>query len=101
MPLAVSEDALKGHYAVAVSGNWRATFRFDEGEVVDVAATSLRAGHSPAPNDHWLAAASRSRSGVIGKSLTRTPAAANTALASAADAGPMVASPAPRGSSPG
>ena len=27
---------LKGHYAVTVSGNWRVTFRFKEGEVVDV-----------------------------------------------------------------
>ena len=27
---------LKGHYAVSVSGNWRVTFRFEDGEVVDV-----------------------------------------------------------------
>ena len=27
---------LKDHYAVAVSGNWRVTFRFEEGDVVDV-----------------------------------------------------------------
>lgn len=27
---------LKGHYAVSVSGNWRVTFRFEEGEAVDV-----------------------------------------------------------------
>ena len=27
---------LKGHYAVAVSGNRRVTFRFEEGDVVDV-----------------------------------------------------------------
>lgn len=27
---------LKGYYAVAVSGNWRVTFRFEEGDVVDV-----------------------------------------------------------------
>ena len=27
---------MKGHYAVTVSGNWRVTFRFKEGEVVDV-----------------------------------------------------------------
>ena len=27
---------LRGHYAVAVSGNWRVTFRFEEGDVVDV-----------------------------------------------------------------
>ena len=27
---------LKGHYAVSVSGNWRVTFRFEEGHVVDV-----------------------------------------------------------------
>ena len=26
----------QGHYAVAVSGNWRVTFRFDDGDVVDV-----------------------------------------------------------------
>ena len=30
------QGALKGHYAVAVSGNWRMTFRFDEDDVVDV-----------------------------------------------------------------
>ena len=27
---------LKGHYAVTVSGNWRVTFRFETGDVVDV-----------------------------------------------------------------
>ena len=27
---------LKGHYAVSVSGNWRVTFRFEDGEAVDV-----------------------------------------------------------------
>ena len=27
---------LKGHYAVMVSGNWRVTFRFEEGDVVDL-----------------------------------------------------------------
>ena len=27
---------LRGHYAVVVSGNWRVTFRFEEGDVVDV-----------------------------------------------------------------
>ena len=27
---------LRGHYAVSVSGNWRVTFRFDDGHVVDV-----------------------------------------------------------------
>ena len=27
---------LKGHYAVTVSGNWRVTFRFEDGDVVDV-----------------------------------------------------------------
>lgn len=26
----------KGQYAVTVTGNWRVTFRFEEGEVVDV-----------------------------------------------------------------
>ncbi len=25
-----------GHYAVSVSGNWRVTFRFEDGDVVDV-----------------------------------------------------------------
>lgn len=30
------KGALKGHYAVTVSGNWRVTFRFDEGDVIDV-----------------------------------------------------------------
>ena len=27
---------MKGHYAVSVSGNWRVTFRFEDGEAVDV-----------------------------------------------------------------
>ena len=27
---------LKGHWAVAVSGNWRVTFRFEGGHAVDV-----------------------------------------------------------------
>ena len=27
---------LKGHYAVSVSGNWRVTFRFDDGHAADV-----------------------------------------------------------------
>jgi proteic killer suppression protein len=27
---------LKGHYGVSVSGNWRVTFRFEEGHVVEV-----------------------------------------------------------------
>ncbi len=27
---------LKGHYAIAVSGNWRVSFRFEDGDVVDV-----------------------------------------------------------------
>lgn len=28
--------ALKGYFAVAVSGNWRVTFRFVEGDAVEV-----------------------------------------------------------------
>ena len=27
---------LKGHYAVSVSGNWRVTFRFKDGDAVEV-----------------------------------------------------------------
>ncbi len=27
---------LRDHYAVSVSGNWRVTFRFEDGHVVDV-----------------------------------------------------------------
>ena len=27
---------LRGHYAVSVSGNWRVTFRFEDGAAVDV-----------------------------------------------------------------
>ena len=27
---------LKGHYAVSVSGNWRVTFRFEDGSPADV-----------------------------------------------------------------
>ena len=30
------KGALKGHYAVSVSGNWRVTFRIDDGHAVDV-----------------------------------------------------------------
>lgn len=30
------KGALKGHWAVSVSGNWRVTFRFAAGEVHDV-----------------------------------------------------------------
>ena len=30
------KGVLKGHYAVSVSGNWRVTFRFDEGHVIDL-----------------------------------------------------------------
>ena len=30
------KGGLKGHYAVAVSGNWRVTFRFEDGDAVDV-----------------------------------------------------------------
>ncbi|MBV8537028.1 MAG: type II toxin-antitoxin system RelE/ParE family toxin [Alphaproteobacteria bacterium] len=28
--------ALKRHYAVSVSGNWRVTFRFEDGHAIDV-----------------------------------------------------------------
>ena len=27
---------MKGHYVVTVSGNWRVTFRFENGDAVDV-----------------------------------------------------------------
>ena len=27
---------MKGHYAVSVAGNWRVTFRFEDGTAVDV-----------------------------------------------------------------
>ncbi len=30
------KGSLKGHYAVSVSGNWRVTFRFENGDAVDV-----------------------------------------------------------------
>ena len=30
------KGALKGHYAVSVTGNWRVTFRFEGGHAVDV-----------------------------------------------------------------
>ena len=30
------KGVLKGHYAVSVSGNWRVTFRFEDGHAVDV-----------------------------------------------------------------
>jgi len=30
------KGALKGHYAVSVSGNWRVSFRFESGHAVDV-----------------------------------------------------------------
>jgi toxin HigB-1 len=28
--------SLKGHWAISVSGNWRVTFRFEDGHAVDV-----------------------------------------------------------------
>ncbi len=31
---------LKGHYVVSVSGNWRVTFRFEDGHAVDVDYTN-------------------------------------------------------------
>ena len=30
------KGGLKGHYAVSVSGNWRVTFRFEDGRAADV-----------------------------------------------------------------
>jgi proteic killer suppression protein len=30
------KGALRGYFAVAVYGNWRVTFRFEEGDAVDV-----------------------------------------------------------------
>jgi len=30
------KGALRGHYAVSVSGNWRVTFRIDDGHAVDL-----------------------------------------------------------------
>ena len=30
------KGSLKGHLAVSVSGNWRVTFRFEDGAAVDV-----------------------------------------------------------------
>ena len=30
------KGGLAGHYAVRVSGNWRVTFRFEDGQAVDV-----------------------------------------------------------------
>jgi len=33
----LSPAPLRGHQAMAVSANWRVTFRFDDGDVVDVA----------------------------------------------------------------
>ena len=30
------KEPLKGHFAVSVSGNWRVTFRFEDGTAVDV-----------------------------------------------------------------
>ncbi len=30
------KGVLKGYYAVSVSGNWRVTFRFEDGHAVDV-----------------------------------------------------------------
>ena len=30
------KGSLKGHWAVSVSGNWRVTFRFEDGAAVDV-----------------------------------------------------------------
>ncbi len=33
---------LRGHWAVSVSGNWRVTFRFEDGNAVDVDYTDYR-----------------------------------------------------------
>ena len=30
------KGSLKGHYAISVSGNWRVTFRFEDGVAADV-----------------------------------------------------------------
>jgi len=30
------ESGLKGHFAVSVSGNWRVTFRFEDGRAVEI-----------------------------------------------------------------
>lgn len=30
------KGGLKGHFAVSASGNWRVTFRFEDGDAVDV-----------------------------------------------------------------
>ncbi len=30
------KGSLSGHYAVSVSGNWRVTFRFEDGDAFDV-----------------------------------------------------------------
>ena len=35
-PLSIDKRQLAGHYAVSVSGNWRVTFRFEGGHVLDV-----------------------------------------------------------------
>ena len=36
LPLHELKGPLQGHYAVSVSGNWRETFRFEDGSAVDV-----------------------------------------------------------------
>jgi toxin HigB-1 len=33
---AITKQRSQGFWAVSVSGNWRATFRFDNGDAVDV-----------------------------------------------------------------
>jgi proteic killer suppression protein len=30
------KGALKGYWSITISGNWRITFRFEEGDVLDV-----------------------------------------------------------------
>lgn len=35
-PEILPQVRLKGHYAVSVSGNWRVTFRFEDGDAIDV-----------------------------------------------------------------
>ena len=30
------KGALKGHFAVSVTGNWRVTFRFEDGHAVEI-----------------------------------------------------------------
>ena len=41
------KGGMQGHYAVSVSGDWRVTFRFEDGGAVDVDYVDYHRGAGP------------------------------------------------------